>query len=132
LRLLDDGTLSAGYEAECEATRELLDRVGDKWSVFAVVLLGDRPMRFNELRRTIHGISQRVLTSTLRGLERDGMVKRTAHPTNPPQVDYALTALGRSLLEPVKVLALWAHGHRAQVQRARAAYDSAAKARAVA
>lgn len=126
MKLLADGRLTAGYEAECAATRELLDRIGDKWSVFAIVLLGDRPMRFNEIRRTIHGISQRVLTSTLRGLERDGLVKRTVHPTNPPQVDYALTPLGRTLLEPVKVLALWADGHRADVMRAREAFDRAA------
>lgn len=83
-------------------------------------------MRFNEIRRTIGGISQRMLTSTLRGLERDGVVKRTVRPTNPPQVEYALTKLGQTLLEPVRVLSVWAQGHRGEVMKARAAFDHAA------
>jgi DNA-binding HxlR family transcriptional regulator len=123
LKLLENGKLSGGFDAECGATREILNRVGDKWSVFVVVLLGERPRRFNELRRTIGGISQRMLTATLRGLERDGLVKRTVYPTNPPQVSYALSRLGRSLLEPVKVLAVWAQGHRVEIFRAREAFD---------
>ncbi|MET0402777.1 MAG: helix-turn-helix domain-containing protein [Cystobacter sp.] len=129
MKLLGNGKLSGGFDAECIATREILNRVGDKWSVFVVVLLGDGSRRFNELKRTIGGISQRMLTSTLRGLERDGLVKRTVHPTNPPQVEYALTKLGRTLLEPVSVLAMWAQGHRAEVQRAREAFDHAGKQR---
>jgi DNA-binding HxlR family transcriptional regulator len=123
LKLLANGKLSGGFDAECGATREILNRVGDKWSVFVVVLLGERPRRFNELRRTIGGISQRMLTATLRGLERDGLVTRTVYPTNPPQVEYALTKLGRSLLEPVKVLAVWAQQHRVEVFRAREGFD---------
>jgi DNA-binding HxlR family transcriptional regulator len=118
-----NGKLTGRFDAECKATREILDRVGDKWSVLVVVLLDDRALRFNELKRALEGISQRVLTTTLRGLERDGMVKRTVHPTNPPQVEYALTPLGRSLHEPVSVLAVWAQGHRAEVQGARDVFD---------
>ncbi len=106
--------------------REVLDRVGDKWSVLVVVLLGQRPHRFNELRRAVDGISQRMLALTLRGLERDGLVSRTVHPTVPPRVEYALTADGRSLLGPIRALAAWAGAHREQVRRSRAAYDAAA------
>lgn len=123
MKLLGNGKLSASFDADCNATREILNRVGDKWSVLVVVLLGEGTKRFNELKRAIDGISQRMLTSTLRGLERDGLVKRTVHPTNPPQVEYALTKLGRTLLEPVSVLAIWAQGHRAEVMRARDAFD---------
>ncbi len=126
MRLLGNGKLAGGFDADCPATREILSRVGDKWSVLIVVLLGEGARRFNDLKRTVEGISQRVLTSTLRGLERDGIVKRTVYPTNPVQVDYALTKLGRTLLEPVGVLASWAQGHRAEVQRARDAFDRAA------
>lgn len=113
--------LRAGFDAECVATREVLTRVGDKWSVLVVVLLGHRSHRFNELRRALTGISQRVLTVTLRGLERDGLVLRTVTPGKPPAVRYALTRLGRSLLEPITGLATWAQAHRAEVLSARAA-----------
>ncbi|WP_437573109.1 winged helix-turn-helix transcriptional regulator [Sorangium sp. So ce887] len=129
MKLLGNGKLSGGFDADCIATREILNRVGDKWSVLVVVLLGDGTKRFNELKRAIDGISQRMLTSTLRGLERDGLVKRTVYPTNPPQVEYALTKLGRTLLDPVSVLAMWAQGHRAEVLRARDAFERAGKSR---
>lgn len=125
LKLLGNGKLTAEFDTDCGATREILNRVGDKWSVLVVVLLGEGTMRFNEIRRAVDGISQRMLTSTLRGLERDGLVKRTVHPTNPPQVEYTLTKLGQTLLAPVRVLAVWAQGHRAEVMKARAAFDSA-------
>jgi DNA-binding HxlR family transcriptional regulator len=125
LKLLGNGQLAGGFDADCGATREILNRVGDKWSVLVVVLLGEGTKRFNELKRNLDGISQRVLTSTLRGLERDGLVKRTVYPTNPPQVEYALTELGRTLLDPVRVLAMWAQDHRAEVQRARDAFERA-------
>ena len=92
-----------------------------------VVLLGESTMRFNEIKRAIDGISQRMLTTTLRGLERDGLVRRTVHPTNPPQVEYALTKLGHTLLEPVRVLAIWAQRHRREVMRARDAFDRATR-----
>jgi DNA-binding HxlR family transcriptional regulator len=93
---------------DCRAVSDVLDRVGDKWSVLVVVMLGDGPKRFNELRRSIASISQRMLTLTLRGLERDGLVTRTVFPTIPPRVDYELTDLGRSLLTPVDTLGRWA------------------------
>jgi DNA-binding HxlR family transcriptional regulator len=123
LKSLRNGKLTGRFDADCPATREILNRVGDKWSVLVVVLLGEATMRFSALKRAIDGISQRMLTSTLRGLERDGLVSRTVHPTNPPQVEYALTKLGRTLLAPVSVLAQWAQGHRAEVQRARDAFE---------
>ncbi len=107
----------------CLAVREVLNRVGDKWSVFIVAMLGDGPKRFTELRRSIEGISQRMLTLTLRGLERDGLVTRTIHATIPPRVDYALTPLGQTLLVPVQALAAWAGEHRTEIQAARDRYD---------
>jgi DNA-binding HxlR family transcriptional regulator len=103
--------------------REILNRVGDKWSVLVIVLLADGPKRFSELRRAIEGISQRMLTLTLRGLERDGLVTRTLYPTIPPRVDYELTRLGRTLLGPVQTLAAWAVKHRVEIQEARARQD---------
>lgn len=124
MRLLGDGKLTAGFDAECVETREILDRVGDKWSVLVVVSLGGGAMRFNALKRALAGISQRVLTTTLRNLERDGFVERTVHPTNPPQVEYTLTKLGRTLLGPVAALAVWAQAHRADVMRSRATFDA--------
>ena len=87
--------------------REVLNRVGDKWSILVVAVLRDGSMRFSDLRRSVDGISQRMLTLTLRGLERDGLVTRTVTPTTPPRVDYALTRLGRSLLDPIMALAEW-------------------------
>jgi DNA-binding HxlR family transcriptional regulator len=108
---------------DCVAVREVLNRVGDKWSVLIVAVLGESSKRFSELRRLIEGISQRMLTLTLRGLERDGLVQRTVHPTVPPRVEYGLTPLGRTLLEPVSELANWAQSHRHEIQRARDAFD---------
>ena len=93
---------------DCRAISDLLGRIGDKWSVLVVARLGEGPLRFNELRRSIGGISQRMLTLTLRGLERDGLITRTVFPTIPPRVDYALTPLGRDLLNPVSALSSWA------------------------
>lgn len=104
--------------------REVLDRVGDKWSVLAVFLLAERPLRFNDLRRSIEGISQRMLALTLRRLERDGLVSRTVEPTTPPRVEYALTDLGRTLITAVQALVSWADEHRENVEAARRAYDS--------
>jgi DNA-binding HxlR family transcriptional regulator len=110
---------------ECVAVREVLDRVGDKWSVLVMSLLGERMHRFSELRRAIEGISQRMLTLTLRQLERDGLVARTVHATVPPRVDYELTALGRSVLEPLNSLMCWAAQHGTDIAQARLAYDTA-------
>ena len=109
--------------ADCRAVNAILVRIGDKWSVLIVALLGGGPHRFNEIKRTIGGISQRMLTLTLRGLERDGLVTRTVTPTNPPRVDYALTELGFSLWEPVQALGAWARVHRVQIEGARTAFD---------
>jgi DNA-binding HxlR family transcriptional regulator len=111
---------------DCRAVSEVLARVGDKWTVLVVSALGDGPKRFNELRRALGSISQRMLTLTLRGLERDGLVTRTVFPTIPPRVDYELTKLGRSLLEPVSTLGLWARQNRSAVQEARDRFDKTA------
>jgi DNA-binding HxlR family transcriptional regulator len=110
---------------DCRAVSEVLSRVGDKWTVLVVSTLGDGPKRFNELRRALGSISQRMLTLTVRGLERDGLVTRTVFPTNPPRVDYELTDLGRSLLEPVSALGAWARHNRAAIQNARERFDAA-------
>ena len=104
-------------------TREILDRVGDKWSVLVIVLLGQRTHRFNELHRAIEGISQRMLTLTVRALERDGLVSRTVYASVPPRVDYELTELGRTLLIPLGALADWADTHRGDIQAARDRHD---------
>ncbi len=103
--------------------RDILDRVGDKWSVLVVVLLGEGTHRFSDLRRSVDGISQRMLTHTLRQLERDGLISRTVYPSVPLRVEYALTALGETLLTPLAALACWAEQHRPKVLEARAAYD---------
>lgn len=107
----------------CLATREVFDRIGDKWSLLVVVTLRAGPMRFNELKRQIEGISQRMLTRTLRGLERDGLLTRTVYPTIPPRVDYELTPLGRSLIDPVAALAEWAQMHFPEIENARQRFD---------
>src|SRR5690348_4877615 len=90
--------------ADCRAVASVLARAGDKWRVLLIMLLGDGPKRFNDLKRMIGGISQRMLTLTLRGLERDGLITRTMCPTIPPRVDYELTDLGRGLSKPVQAL----------------------------
>src|SRR5882724_1834326 len=112
---------------DCRAVSEVLARVGDKWTVLVVSALGEGPKRFNELRRALGSISQRMLTLTLRGLERDGLVTRTAFPTIPPRVDYELTRLGHSLLEPVSGIGLWARKNRAGIQDARRRFDAASQ-----
>ena len=108
---------------DCRAASAVLARVGDKWSVLIIVLLGDGPKRFNQIKRMVGGISQRMLTLTLRGLERDGLVTRTYFPTIPPRVDYELTDLGRSLWIAVEPLGAWAQGHVAHIIKARAEFD---------
>ena len=110
------------------AVREVLDIVGDKWSVLIVVLLGQRTYRFSELHREIEGISQRMLTLTLRTLVRDGLVSRTPYATVPPRVDYELTELGRTLLVPLTALDAWANAHRDDIWAARQRHDQAEKA----
>jgi DNA-binding HxlR family transcriptional regulator len=110
---------------DCRAVSEILARVGDKWTVLVVGVLGDGPKRFSEIRRALGSISQRMLTLTLRGLERDGLVTRTVFPTIPPRVDYELTKLGQSLLKPVNGLGLWARQNRAAIADARRRFDGA-------
>jgi DNA-binding HxlR family transcriptional regulator len=109
--------------SDCRAVSQVLARVGDKWSVLIVSLLGDGPRRFNEIKRMVGGISQRMLTLTLRGLERDGLVTRTVFPTIPPRVDYELTDLGRSLWIPVEALGTWAREQQPQIQAAQREFD---------
>ena len=114
---------SAHESSDCRGVASVLARVGDKWSVFVIMMLGDGPLRFNELKRMVGGISQRMLTLTLRGLERDGLVTRTVFPTIPPRVDYELTDLGRGLSKPVEALGKWAFDHRVEIEGARAKFD---------
>jgi DNA-binding HxlR family transcriptional regulator len=133
---MEDGTLRSPRHTEgtkrpptrveltqtCEI-RDLLDRLANKWSLLVVELLGEGTRRFTELRREIDGISQRMLTRTLRQLERDGLVHRTVYPVVPPRVDYELTPLGATLLDTIAPLVAWARAHRDEIAAARAAYD---------
>jgi DNA-binding HxlR family transcriptional regulator len=119
-------TLSHRPETEaCRAVSDVLSRIGDKWTVLVVELLGEGPRRFSELKRDIGNISQKMLTTTLRGLERDGLVTRTVYPTIPPRVDYELTAMGQELRVPVHALGDWARGNIARINEARARFDGA-------
>jgi DNA-binding HxlR family transcriptional regulator len=116
--------------ATCEI-RDLLDRLADKWSLLVVEMLGDGRHRFTELRKRIDGISQRMLTRTLRQLERDGLITRTVHPVVPPRVDYELTDLGRGLLDGIGPLVAWTRAHRDEIAMARERYDNTVDAAAV-
>ena len=109
---------------DCRAISEVLSRVGDKWTVLVVNLMGSGPKRFSEIKREVGGISQRMLTLTLRALERDGLVTRTVTPSIPPRVDYELTELGRSLLAPVQALGNWALSNRESIEQARRRFDA--------
>jgi DNA-binding HxlR family transcriptional regulator len=126
-RKRQEGTSSIPGEfhvpAQCRAVTDVLARIGDKWTVLVVGRLGGGPQRFSELRRSLGSISQRMLTLTLRALERDGLVTRTVFASVPPRVDYELTRLGRSLLEPITTLGRWAVDHRAVITAARQRYD---------
>jgi DNA-binding HxlR family transcriptional regulator len=108
---------------DCRAVSSILARVGDKWTVLIVVLLGDGPKRFNEIKRMVGGISQRMLTFTLRGLERDGLVTRTVFPTTPQRVDYELTKLGSTLWDAVEPLGSWARAHVSEILKSRERFD---------
>ncbi|WP_432921578.1 winged helix-turn-helix transcriptional regulator [Microbispora sp. CA-135349] len=121
--------LAARDDTACRV-REVLDRVGEKWAVTVIAELGRKPRRYNELRRSIPGVSQRMLTATLRDLERDGLVRRTVHPVVPPRVDYELTPLGATLLDTVSALLDWAVEHIDDVDGARAEYDGRQEAAA--
>jgi len=117
-------TRSQSEHRDCRQVSDILSRVGDKWSVLIVMTLRERPHRFNDLKRTVGGISQQMLTRTLKALERDGMVARTVYPTVPPQVEYALTGLGHSLSEPVLHLGRWATANLATIHANRDRYDA--------
>lgn len=119
-----DLTAFGPVRAECRRFSGVLSLVGDKWTVMIVLTLVERPRRFNDIKRTIGGISQQMLARTLRALERDGMVTRTVHPTVPPQVEYGLTALGRSLAGPIHALGDWAGAHIAEIEGNRASFDA--------
>lgn len=110
--------------SECQRVSRVLARIGDKWTVLVISELGEGSKRFNELRRDIAGVSQRMLTLTLKNLERDGLVSRAVTPSAPPRVDYALTDLGRSMLVPVRALGQWALAHIPEMDAARERYDS--------
>lgn len=115
--------------SDCRAVSGILSRVGDKWTVLIVMRLADGSKRFNEIKRLVGGISQRMLTLTLKGLERDGIVTRTVTPSIPPRVDYELTELGRDLLAPVQALGAWALRHQPCIQAARLKFDNKERGR---
>lgn len=138
-RLLPDNAMDASRDAVVEGYRRwregavdmpqcpvrgVLDRVGDKWTTLIVITLAERPHRFTEIHRAVPDISRRMLTQTLRELERDGMVLRQVFPTKPPSVEYRLTSLGESLLQPLAGLIAWAEANQARIEDARAAYDA--------
>ncbi|MBF8192120.1 helix-turn-helix transcriptional regulator [Nonomuraea sp. K274] len=125
-----EGTVDDDYDVrqwdtreDCEV-RQILDRIADKWSLLVIALLDCQSLRFTQLRREIDGVSQRMLSVTLRQLERDGLVTRTVHPVVPPRVDYALTPLGRTLHQTIKSLVTWTEEHQGEIARARADYDA--------
>ena len=122
------GDGGASPPGACQAVTSILSRVGDKWTVLVVMMLARGPRRFNELKRLVGGVSQRMLTLTLRGLERDGLVTRTVFPTIPPRVEYALTPLGHSLREPLEGIGNWAFAHLPVVEQARRTFDARAGA----
>jgi DNA-binding HxlR family transcriptional regulator len=121
IRGTEDACPSA--ELACEV-RRILDRIADKWSLLVISLLGQNTLRFSELRRQIDGISQRMLTLTLRNLERDGLVSRTVYPVVPPKVEYRLTTLGVTLIDPIRALVSWTSEHQDEIRTARDAYDT--------
>ena len=114
----------AHLPADCRAVSQILSRIGDKWSVLVIMALSQGPQRFTELRDKIGGISQKMLTTTLRGLERDGLVTRSIFPTIPPRADYALTDLGRDLTMPVIALGEWARRNQGRIEAARVVFDA--------
>ncbi|NUU23847.1 MAG: helix-turn-helix transcriptional regulator [Streptomycetaceae bacterium] len=118
----DYGARQWDTRADCEV-RQILDRIADKWSLLVIALLDRRVLRFSELSRLIDGISQRMLTITLRQLERDGLVKRTVYPVVPPRVDYELTSMGVTLHDTIQALVDWTESHQDDIAAARADYD---------
>jgi len=128
MQVSDTGALLPDpYDPNCPS-RDVLDRIGDRWTVLVVGSLSQGPMRFSELGRRVRGISQKMLTQTLRGLERDGLVTRTVHAEVPPRVEYELTEPGRTLIAPLATLDAWARAHMPAIEEARRRYDDAAEA----
>ena len=123
------GKLTTSFDDDCIATREILSLVGDKWTVLVIGSLTDGSLRFSELRARIGGVAPKVLTQTLRAMERDGLLTRTVHAQVPPRVDYELTPLGASLTAPIATLTDWAETHLTQILGSRDSYDAAAEAR---
>jgi DNA-binding HxlR family transcriptional regulator len=121
------GTPCPTSDASACLARDVLDRIGDKWSAYVIALLGNGTLRFTELRRAVEGISQRMLTVTLRALERDGLIDRRIYAVIPPRVEYTLTPLGASLLDVVGALVAWSNEHQPDVERARIRYDARAR-----
>ncbi len=113
---------NGGHEA-CRGLTDILWRIGDKWTVMVVGSLSEGPLRYSQIQKQVEGVSQRMLTLTLKGLERDGLVTRTVYPTIPPRVDYELTDLGRTLKEPLHTLWLWARDNRSAIDASRRAFD---------
>ncbi|GEO85439.1 MULTISPECIES: winged helix-turn-helix transcriptional regulator [Alphaproteobacteria] len=109
--------------SKCQTVSEMLSRIGDKWSVLVIMMLGDGPSRFSDLKRAVVGVSQRMLTLTLRALERDGLVKRTVYPTVPPRVEYELTELGQSLRGPIQAVGGWVFNNHDKIHAARTDFD---------
>jgi len=122
-----DVTIKPTSNSDCRRLSSVLGLIGDKWTVMIIAALVEQPRRFNELRRIVGGISQQMLTRTLKALERDGIVSRTVHPTVPPQVVYALTDLGLSLAVPIRALGDWARENLDRIEGSRAQYDSSAE-----
>jgi DNA-binding HxlR family transcriptional regulator len=121
------GKMKEDPYVDCRVILDVFDRVGDKWTMMVVGALSDGPTRFNAVKRAIDGISHRILTLTLRGLERDGIISRTVYPTVPPKVEYELTDLGRSLIEPLNALANWSLKNKGNIEEARAIFDGGSK-----
>jgi DNA-binding HxlR family transcriptional regulator len=120
----------SGFDPTRCPVRDVLDKLGDKWTTLILIALADKPRRFNELCRLVPDISKRMLTQTLRGLERDGLVTRHVFPTKPPSVEYRMSALGTSAMAPVAALIAWAEGNHAEMRHARALFDKAEPSRA--
>lgn len=116
--------MDSNVPGRCSRANEIISLIGDKWSVHVVMLLGRGKHRFSEIKRSVDGVSQKMLTTTLRGLERDGYVKRTVYPTIPPKVEYELTVLGQELLVPLSALGAWAIENYDRVFQARTTYDA--------
>ena len=128
-----DGAFDAEIcnRSNCAPIREILDRVGDKWSLYIIATLNDGPVRFSDIKRRVNGISQRMLTLTLRSLERDGLLTRKVHDDAPVRVEYQLTAVGSSLLQPIGELLTWALENRRRIEKSRATFDKVARSRVV-